>query len=282
MKLSDNFFDALRQLEERHTRTKPSKNKPSELLSSTIRTAPQVFQPRQLFGDEVAKYHVNELKRAASGKGAKLEELLVMQIGNNTYCIDGHHRLAAYKELNISTPVPVKWFEGTVRKAVVRAAECNSRDKLPMSKGSKLEAAWRMVVLGLGSIAEVSKATTISEATVSTMRSKLKALKEAHENGPSDDEFDSDSGPGEFVCQLTWDEVKRGEIGHPEKDDKWREKIINDWARRLSLNFGKKWGQHPDLAARAIERFSERLPLKLAEAWQEDGLLDELGPQGEE
>jgi hypothetical protein len=39
------------------------------------------------------------------------------------------------------------------------------------------------------------------------------------------------------------------------------------WARRLAKTFGKRLATNPDLAARALELYSEKLPEKLHEHW---------------
>src|SRR6185312_8089869 len=98
MKKRESFVDAVERLEQQRARRKPTKDRPSSLLVSEIRTAPEVFQPRGLFGAEhVDELHVKSLRQAleAHGRNAALQPILVMWIGRKAYCIDGHHRLAA-------------------------------------------------------------------------------------------------------------------------------------------------------------------------------------------
>jgi len=277
MKKRESFVDAVERLEQQRARRKPTKDRPSSLLVSEIRTAPEVFQPRGLFGAEhVDELHVKSLRQAleAHGRNAALQPILVMWIGRKAYCIDGHHRLAAYKAHGKLKTLPVEWYDKTVREAAEEAVRRNIEDKLPMRREAKLEAAWRMVVRCQASKSEITRATTIPASTIANMRNTLKSLEE---RGSADDFWSgSDSGDAIFRCRLTWAEAKRVGRQDFERDEAWEEEKVNDWADRLAKAFGKKWGEQPELAAAAIARFSERLPLKLVEAWHNDGLLEDF------
>jgi hypothetical protein len=239
-----------------------------------------VFQRRIIVGGDVDGYHVRELTRALGTKdGGALDPIVVTQIGKDAYCVDGHHRLAAYKAAKVTDPVPVEWFEGSVLEAYREAVRRNVKDKLPMSRDSKLEAAWREVVLGQLSKAAIVEMTGVANGTVGTMRSKLRELKEAHlaeedEFALADRSGNSDTRD-EFLCDFTWREAKAHGKGYAERDDAWAEKIIGEWASRLAKEFGAEWGKQPRLAAEAIARYSERMPEKLIEVWKEDGLIED-------
>jgi len=278
MKLeAENHFDAVAELEEYQTRGDPVRERPPMLPPSAIKTAPLVFQPRQFWEGFVDEQHVSELRRSLKAQeGAALAPVLVMQIGADAVCVDGHHRLAAYTALGITSPIPVEWFEGTIREGVREAVQRNSQDKLAMTRASKLEAAWRMVVLKEGSKAAISRATTIPASTVANMRKKHKEITEAEQRkGVAAGLPSSDQAASDFVCRLTWAEAKRYGQGSSERDDAWEEAIIADWARKLGKTFGSKWPELPQLAARAIERYSERLPEKLIEVWKDDLFYDD-------
>lgn len=274
------FVRSLTELERKHQRSKPQTARPETLLPSAIRTAPEVFQPRIIVGDVVDGYHVRELTRAlATQDNDALDPIVVMQIGKDAYCVDGHHRLAAYKAAGIATPIPVEWFEGSVLDGHWEAVRRNVKDKLAMSRDAKLEAAWRAVVLGQLSKAAIVQLTGVANGTIGTMRSKFRDLKDAQ--SAAIDEFaeagSSDNGDAEesFLCDLTWREAKAYGKGHVERGAEWEEKIINEWAQRLAKEFGAEWGKQPQLAAAAIARYSERMPEKLIEVWKEDGLIDD-------
>ena len=274
------FVRALTELERRHQRSKPPSARPETLVPSAIKTAPEVFQPRIIVGGAVDSYHVRELTRALATKdNDALDPIVVMQIGRDAYCVDGHHRLAAYKAAGVATPIPVEWFEGSVLDGHWEAVRRNVKDKLAMSRDAKLEAAWRAVVLGQLSKAAIVQLTGVANGTIGTMRSKLRELKEAQlavidefaEVGSSGNP-DADES---FLCDLTWREAKAHGKGYAERGAEWEEKIINEWAERLAKTFGAEWGKQPQLAAAAIARYSERMPEKLIEVWKEDGLIDD-------
>ncbi len=277
---SKTFVDALARLEEQQKRGKAVKEKPSALPLRAIKTAPAVFQPRLLWGGkDVDDFHVKELARAlaAQGKEEAFEPITVMRIGRHPYCIDGHHRLAAYKVAKRDLEVPVTWFEGSVRDGVEEAVRLNTRDKLPMSRQAKLEAAWRMVILGRGSKAEISKATTVPASTVANMRKKLRELDAAAATAAAADEgrfSPFNAADWVYECRLTWAEAKAFGKGWEPGGEAWEEAVVSDWAQRLAKEFGNKWGRSPRLAALAILRYSERLPPKIVEAWQSESVLD--------
>lgn len=274
------FVRALADLERKHQRSKPPAARPETLVPSSIRTAPEVFQPRIIREGDVDNYHVRELSRALATKGNDaLDAIIVMQIGKDPYCVDGHHRLAAYKAANVTNPVPVEWFEGSVREGHREAVRRNVKDKLAMSRDAKLEAAWREVVLGQLSKAAIVEMTGVANGTIGNMKSKLRELKEAHL--AEEDEFavvdssGSSDANDEFLCDLTWREAKAHRKGYAERGNEWADKIANEWADRLSKTFGAEWGKQPRIAAEAIARYSERMPEKLIEVWKEDGLIED-------
>lgn len=276
------FSRALDELERKRQRTKPTP-RPETLLPQAIRTAPAVFQPRIIYQGDVDAYHVKELTRALATKDVgALDAIVVMQIGKDAYCVDGHHRLAAYRAAKVTNPVPVEWFEGSVLEAYREAVRRNVKDKLPMSRDAKLEAAWREVVLGQLSKAAIVEMTGVANGTLGTMRSKLRELKEAHL--AEEDEFAVGDSSGNsdtndvFLCDLTWREAKVHGKGYAERNAEWEDKIVSEWAERLAKTFGAEWGKQPRIAAEAIARYSERMPEKLIEIWKEDGLIDEVDP----
>lgn len=255
-------FARLRKLAERKGR--PTDEGAAEIDIARIRSCPAVFQPRG--GQDEDDHHVRELTRAlkAGGAAAKLDPVLVMGIGRDVYCVDGHHRLAAYRQAEVSGPIPVEWFGGTLDDAIGEAIKRNSRDKLPMSRNDKLESAWRLVVLGANSIAETSELTTISKRTVVNMRNTAKAIRERVEKAATDDFCASDMKPPE---ELTWHEARMFGKESKEYDDEWLEREAEAWAEKLRGAFGRKLARNPTLAARALELYSPTLQKALAEHW---------------
>lgn len=278
MKHDEHFIDALARLEEMHKKSKPVTTQPSTLPARAIKTLPAVFQPRLFYGGRtIEQNHVRELARSLAGKNKDpLEPVLVTRIGRNAYCIDGHHRLEAYKTSGWVAEIPVEWFTGTVKKAAQEAIRRNSRDKLPMGKSEKLEAAWRLVVLDDGlPKSEIARLTTVANGTIGNMRRVVEDLKRQHASSSMEaDEFTGEESKPPFECRLSWAQAKAVGRGQAEYDPARDDAIVDEWAERLGKAFGRKWGQRPHLAARAIEKYSPRLPRKLVEAWEEDAIED--------
>jgi hypothetical protein len=256
-------FARLKKLAER--KGCPAEEGAAEIDIARIRSCPAVFQPRG--GQDEDDHHVRELTRAlkAGGAAAKLDPVLVMGIGRDVYCVDGHHRLAAYRQAEASGSIPVEWFGGTLDDAVGEAIKRNSRDKLPMSRNDKLEAAWRLVVLGANSIAETSELTTISKRTVVNMRNTAKAIREHIEKAMATEDFAS-SGitPPE---EMTWHEARMFGKKAKEYDDEWMEREAEAWAEKLRGAFGAKLRTQKEVTARTLEIYSPSLVRFLAEHW---------------
>jgi hypothetical protein len=264
------FGEALDKLERAAAKSKPSTGpQPDVLMAEEIKLAPAVFQPRIIEGAMGADAdHLRELARGlrALGKGGVLEPILVMQIGKAAYCVDGHHRLAAYRNEKVGHAVPVEWFSGSIREAVVETAKRNARDRLPMRRQEKLEVAWRMTVLGGHSKANVAGATTVALATIGTMRKTLKAILAEQS---SDDEDSSDFGKplGIEPRNMTWEEAKAHGKAEPHRNDEWEDEIARKWAGQLARAFGGQWRKQPRVAAKAIDFYAEGLSRSLIEEW---------------
>ncbi|MGY4500402.1 hypothetical protein ACVWYH_004333 [Bradyrhizobium sp. GM24.11] len=119
-----------------------------------IHVAEDVFQWR---GDRkkdrwARENHIYTLAKALHEQKKPLDALQVLQVGEDFYVIDGHHRLAAYDTAKWTKGIPVHVFAGTLSEARLEALASNSRDKMPMTAGSKSEAAWRIVKENLGSL----------------------------------------------------------------------------------------------------------------------------------
>jgi hypothetical protein len=148
--------------------------------------------------------------------------------------------------------VPVKVFAGTVNEAIAQSAILNSKDKLPMRKADKLERAWKLVCLEGMTKRQIHEATTIATRTVATMRDKRRKLIE-REMDPLD---------------WTWEDAKADQ--RSSYDENWEERQAREWVQRFVKHFGKKLVQQPEIAARALELYSDRLPLELVRCWPDE------------
>lgn len=236
---------------------------PERLPIDELAVCAPVFQPRDVETAWLAtSSHISTLAEAARNNPLNaLEPLTIWWSGKAWFVIDGHHRLAAYKQalekdkkLKIRS-VPVVVFQGTLAEAVRESVLCNSRDKLPMRKGDKLERAWKLVCVDESWTREqISEATGVSVRTVANMRATMKELK---------------GTPDADLLGTSWEEAKRGSY-EGERDEKWEQKLAIDWQKRLVRAFDKKFAEQPRIAARALELYSERLPHELIRSWSDE------------
>ena len=243
-------------------------DRPTVIRRADIRIAHSVFQPR-LFQEDLQKdqAHVEELARALKAKPKDrriLDPVLVMAIGSAFYCVDGHHRLLAYAKVGVDGAVPVEHFGGTIEDALKEAIHRNAKDRLAMTHEDKMEAAWRLVILGVHSKREIAEATGAAESTIGTMRATLRELEEADERTSTDWDPSANKDPR----TMTWAEAKRALKGDAPREftDEARAAQTREWARRI----GKTFGTRPR-ASRRVRRcprtHSAKLPEKLVEYW---------------
>ena len=241
---------------------------PSSLPLNAIEVAPSVFQWR-LANEEIyaTRAHIAVLVGALTrtDNPAPLDPILVMAVGRRYVLIDGHCRLDAYRIARWAGDVPVEYFEGSIHDAEIRALEANKKDKLPLGKETKLEAAWKHLVRGRSdeawryTQAAISERTTVGLRTVKRMAGVLKKH-------------------GEDVSTGTWVAARRAERDAEFKaDDDWKEKKVRRLARQLAVcdNLTK----NPEITARALAMVSALLPEMLVSEWQNeaaDTVLEQL------
>lgn len=220
-------------------------NLPEELPIEAFTLKPALFQAR---GEEEDEAHIESLKRAIKINGS-LDPVMVIQAGKQTVVIDGHHRLEAYKRLGIKTPIPVKYFKGSLKEAVLLSGQTNSKDKLPMTSGQRQDYAWRLVRMGLYSKSKIRQAAGVSDGQVGLMRRVLSELEE------------------EALQHDRWLNALReyqGKEHEPFTDEDLEEMLETqaaDYADRLARQFGNKLSTNPTLAAKAFNMyFGRKLP----------------------
>jgi ParB/Sulfiredoxin domain len=114
----------------------------TELLPGEIVLRPELFQPREFsFGlRQTDPDHVKKLARAIGIQG-ELDPVLVIKLGKRFVCVDGHHRLEAYKKEKWTKPIKCEWFGGSLREAVDESMARNAKDRLNVPQADRLEAA---------------------------------------------------------------------------------------------------------------------------------------------
>ena len=250
------LLTAIESLRARKATGKPEpEHKPTHLPLVSIDTCEDVFQHRS--GNLAASNaHLETLKKALQAGTCKFfEPITVYWIDGSWCCIDGHHRLQAYRDQKVDVPIPVNVYSGTLDKAIGKALLSNSRDKLAMSQAEKSNAAWRLVI-GTGlSKSSISKAASVSERTVARMRCIKMDIVKNHPEKPLDD--------------LDWKHAQALAQGRNLSDlsdlDSWKEKAAQKLANTLSRHCGKELSKSPEITARALEIYDQRLLSEMIE-----------------
>jgi len=226
--------------------------KPTTLPLGKVKLWPEVFQQRRpaKFAQDA---HIRALaSKAKSSPNGALDPLTVWWDGKAWACIDGHHRMDAYRVAGTSD-IPVVVFEGSIEDALVLSAKANTRDKLQMGRGEKSNAAWHLVVHTSLSKLEQADASGVSERQVALMR-KAKATLEAMGL--------------ENLEDMGWEEARRkaaGEDAMPEWDEGGTEKRAQVMATRLHKVLGLGALKNIEVFARAVEIYSPLLYKGLVE-----------------
>jgi hypothetical protein len=255
----------LQELEEAQRREQRREDRPKQLWLSDLHVAEDVFQWRSKRDDIVRQQaHVQELARVLAAHGRALDALLVTAVGRRFFVIEGHHRLKAYHAVKWERRVPVKYFEGNLKDARLKALTCNVKDKLSMLPQEKSEAAWCLVVEdiegstgtphGAGkawSKQAIADATTVSPRTVSNMRQIAFEYPETR-NG-------------------TWAQARRRTGPQQDPDHDWKLEKARKMAEQMLRNVGPLF-KNPELAAMALAAASPELPGKLIEEWWDEAV----------
>lgn len=241
-----------------------------ELPLDRIKMRHSVFQPREFESMGPSEDHVRTLVDAIKVEpGNRLDPITVWWSGKYWTVLNGHHRILAYgrarknnfKQYQPSGKktaqwmVPVRYFEGTLQQALMEATRTNSKDQLSMTKDEKLNRGWRLTALYPDlSKSQVAGVCKISARTVANMRGKLKDIQ-------ADEPEDWQSE----ALALSWREAQRWGKEEMTYDDEWEDKLARKWSERLGKSFGTKLAEQPELAAKALAFYSEKLTEDLAE-----------------
>ncbi|QUX93299.1 hypothetical protein CYL31_18665 [Marinomonas sp. A3A] len=255
--LNETFLETYSCLENDLKQGKEAPKINGSLELNEIHEALLVFQPRDIHTDVSSKeQHIQNLLGAIRNEPTnRLDPIVVWWSGSMWYVLDGHHRLAAYREFAkekelMKVMIPVKAFNGSLVQAMGEATRLNSKDKLAMTKDDKSNRAWKFVALRAEGLSKgsISKVCKVSTATVGRMRKKLREVQQYH---PDDWH--------EVALEMTWAEA----IDYPHKeksyDDDWQRAQAKDWAKRLSTTFGRKLIAQPEVFIDALGMYSQKL-----------------------
>lgn len=165
------FSAALRDAQVHFVPDAPKSPKFIALPRQSIHLRPELFQPREFTcgWDEVDPEHTKLLAQEIELKGA-LDPILVLKLGDQWTCVDGHHRLAAYGE-DWPKPLKCERFKGSsLWEAIGQSLHRNSVHQLPLSNADRQEMAWKHVLFGNASIKQTTKLCGVSARQVSYMR----------------------------------------------------------------------------------------------------------------
>lgn len=268
-----------------------------------------VFQPRELRGQHAdSEDHIHQLAKTinAGNPWKPLDPMLIWWGGDRWYVIDGHHRRLAYfkafqklhddKKLSGSVKsqrVPVEVFRGELFEAKLEATKRNSKNKLQMTVKDKMNAAWRLVVEGLPAKkikqVEIADMFGITDRAVRNMRKAHEFLLENPEvipsapgNTPTPYDWEEPTKEQRAeklradLMELRWSEVRRlvkGQRIERQEDDE-EERLRQQagvMSKRMYHAFGATLAANPEITARALEFYSEKLPAALirSQGWEE-------------
>jgi hypothetical protein len=261
--------EALEEAEALLVRPGPTDATELRIEPRRIRTRPVLFQPREFSygGHNVDPEHVKKLKRAAEIAEGDLDAMLVIKLGPDWVCVDGHHRLAAYG--NGHGAVPCEWFPGTVGEAVDQSMALNKKDKLAVPQKDRLEEAWKRTLLGHGSKREVRLLCGVSEGVVAHMRRVRETAQAQDAGGNLFRERLGASSPRQGLQKLmdtSWSMAKLQFLGVDQKEIT-DETLAARLASAIHGRLTNRLSRDPAITARALRLYDPELPEKLMEAW---------------
>jgi hypothetical protein len=183
----------------------------ADLNVKQITTRMELFQPRRFSAGlrAVDPRHVKQLKTRIDRKG-ELDPVLVVRLGDEWVCVDGHHRIAAYgQEKPNGTIIKCEWFRGSALEAANESLRLNEVIKLPVNQPDRFEEAWRRTVNGWGSRREVSTLAGVSSGMVSMMRRVVNQHRE--QSTPHGRELRAKLGPDLSI--YSWSRVRAEWVG---------------------------------------------------------------------
>lgn len=223
------FLDAKNSVLARIANGLPAPQAPTTLSLNGIEMIPALFQQRRITPEESAD-HIQSLARPikVGPRGAQQESLApitIMWVGDAWACVDGHHRLGAYRLVKHLAPIPVEAISATSLEDAVRVSMSgNNMDKLKLSPRCRSEAAWRFTVAGGMSKAEAVRLTGVNDSTVAIMRRALADFQKTHTSANAAD--------------FTWAQMRLlkhepSEMGNKDADHLAAEKLLRRTEKHL-------------------------------------------------
>jgi hypothetical protein len=174
--------------------------------------------------------------------------------------VDGHHRLAAYDTAQWRKVIPATVFEGTLEGASDAGRAGNIRDKLPMSRNDKREAAWTLGKREPPPTREwISSETTVSPSSIDGMRKVLKALRAKG--------VDAEAIGGMTYAQALG-KMSADDGGETWEPETWKQKEADKIVKKIeAAGIGFMLRKDHEIAAIALERVNATLVHTLVGEW---------------
>lgn len=236
------------------------------LALKEIHLRPAVFQHRS--GNlAVSDQHIMGLTKALLINPTQaLDPITVYWIGDRYVCIEGHHRMAAYKKTKYTPKIPVRVFRGSLEDAIGMANKDNSKSKLAYSKNERLTAAWRVIISSPSLTREKQREYAgVSLSTVKTMRRVANQLAKSH--------------PDLSLGEVKWHQARDFAKGFKPKPDigidEYREAKTVQLAKLIRKHLGTRLTEDIDITVEALSRVHQELPFDIAEHMKDKASYDE-------
>ena len=215
--------------------------KPEEII-----TRPELFQPREFAWrkSDVDKQYAKKLAKHIRHIG-ELDPIIVVRLGEQWVCVDGHHRLEGYKIQRWSEKIKCEWFKGTAWDAADLSLHANRGIKLEIPTTDRLENAWKRVVIRRDSKSRIIELCGVSDGTIGKMRRVMKAFTD----GPEAKELQKELG-----CALkdaTWFKVSLVWRGFDKKQIDENERAAG-LAKTLRSRMDDRLSRDPKVTAKAL------------------------------
>jgi hypothetical protein len=263
--------EALKEAEGLVVRPGPDDEKMLQLKLFEIETHPVLFQPRAFLETRADRQqavtdpeHVKDLETRIKLKG-ELKPMTVIKLGTEWTIIDGHHRLAAYKNCGWKKPLKCWWFDGSARQAMDEAASSSTEVKLTASRADRDEMAWQRVLIGGWRREDIRKLCCISPNLVTRMNDVVEWYND--KTVKTKERYDLRRLEPDLK-KVSWMQANLAYLGASaeEQSDEERAQTL---ARRMRERFDGKHSlsRNPKITAMALERYDRQLPGQLQEAW---------------
>jgi hypothetical protein len=232
-------------------RTQIVKLKPKQII---IRA--ELFQPREfLFGGrDTDKRHVERLARRIKNVG-ELDPIVVIKLGGQWVCVDGHHRVTAYKKSKRTEEIKCEWFAGSVREAMDEGMRRNAALKLEVPLADRQEEAWKRVLIGGWSKRQIVETCSIAEGTVSVMN-RVRARYYGDDDSDATEQFRRSVGK---LKATSWSiaSLANRNAEPKDRDDEQRAQSL---AKNMRSRLTDMLSRDPAVTARALAIYDPALP----------------------